>query len=620
MNNTWRVEEEYKRMLKLKKPDMSFVKDFRENAALIDWVFWALITGFCFLFYQHGDIFHTAGSAVTYLNGHILDFYDWNAANFDYDAYMPTTYIIFAIWDIPLRVLGLLTHPTMAPSTFCKGWYKLGTTLFFVAATYVLYKIVREKGGSKRTAIFAAFLFVANPIAIYSQFCFGQYDIFTTFFMLLGFYYYLRDDTKRFVLAFAVAITCKYFALLLFVPLILLKEKEVKSILTQIFGGISLFILELLVYLPSDGFREGVFGFNATNYVFDTVLGIAVGREIKIVVVLWLVLCAVAYLNNCDKERRFQWSLFYIDVALFLSFGLTFFHPQWVLMAIPFLTLTMLYNKHRDILLLVMFLLAGAYFGWACVVWQSHAGNMLFNWSIMGKFFNGVPGNGLCVNHIYGALADESLYYSVFSALLLVITIFAYPKYWVEIEAINQANNRTSRSLARVCLLGGFVVFFIAPTWYCVYYDANVEHRLVSHDVGTTAIGPLNIGDVYAETFVANAKEITSLRIMLATYGNTNLKGKLICRISDYQTGRELYTQDISLAKISDNSTAKIKLDEPVAVKEGNIYVIALDASELNEEDTVTLFFRLDDVREDGWAVYNGVEQDADLDISVFGR
>lgn len=80
------------------------IREVTKDFSVIDWVILGLLVSVCFVCYQHPDIWHTGGSSIAYLNGHILDFYDYNLQKVGGNAYLPTTYLIFAIWNIPVRL------------------------------------------------------------------------------------------------------------------------------------------------------------------------------------------------------------------------------------------------------------------------------------------------------------------------------------------------------------------------------------------------------------------------------------------------------------------------------------------------------------------------------------
>jgi Gpi18-like mannosyltransferase len=86
----------------------------------------------------------------------------------------------------------------------------------------VLSKIARllKKDPQINQQRYPEVLFITAPIAIFAVFDFGQYDIIGVFFTLLGFYFYLKKDFLRFAIFFSIAISFKYFSLVIYIPLI----------------------------------------------------------------------------------------------------------------------------------------------------------------------------------------------------------------------------------------------------------------------------------------------------------------------------------------------------------------------------------------------------------------
>lgn len=166
-----------------------------------DIFFYVIIMIFCFISFQHTDILHTGGASFAYLNGHFSDFYEatqqvpWsNNIPTTYvggSNYLPSTYIVFAIWNIPIWLLKLVTVPTQDVG-FIFFWYKLLTTLFFASSAIMMFKIGIKIGLSNTYAKLLAIYWVASPILFFSQFIYAQYDIFMMFFVLSGLYFYLQ--------------------------------------------------------------------------------------------------------------------------------------------------------------------------------------------------------------------------------------------------------------------------------------------------------------------------------------------------------------------------------------------------------------------------------------------
>ena len=78
-----------------------------------DYILFGVIALFYFLFFTHEDIMRTGDNSLSYLmGGNPLKFYSNNFEWYNgYAAnYMPTIFIIFAIWNLPLFLLSLGTE------------------------------------------------------------------------------------------------------------------------------------------------------------------------------------------------------------------------------------------------------------------------------------------------------------------------------------------------------------------------------------------------------------------------------------------------------------------------------------------------------------------------------
>lgn len=202
------------------------------------------------------DLGHTVGSSYGYLFGHVLDFYDYNSTYFIGNDYLPTTYVIFAIWMAPVT---LLLSPGVQHASHLSSieiaWAKVLLLLFFLAAFVVVSKIAKELFPTRpRSQIAARIAFLLSPFAAFAFNVVGQYDVIGVFFAALGFLFYLRGEKWRF--AIAIAISSKYFALLIFLPLLVLQFKRVRELVPLLLVGASVTVAEALLYLPNAAFRD----------------------------------------------------------------------------------------------------------------------------------------------------------------------------------------------------------------------------------------------------------------------------------------------------------------------------------------------------------------------------
>ena len=455
-------------MEELKKLMIAHRKKIQESLKYVEPIDWIVFLGlifFCFFMYLHTDILHTGGSSLAYLNGHFLDFYDYNEKMMGGNNYLPTTYIIFAIWNIPLKILGIVQNPTMQVGIVARLWYKCLTTCFYIGTGYVIYKIGRKIKLDAKQSMLMAFLFWTNPIAIFSQFIFGQYDIITAFFMTLGLYYFIVGKDEGFVISYAVALTCKYFALLFFVPLLLIREKQIANIIKKLLSVVLLYIIEVLIYMPSEAFRNGIFGFSATGYIFNLSLDNGY-TQISVAVVAWIMVCAVAYFIDV-KYVEIEWVIFLLNIVTFICFGLSMWHPQWLLYAVPVWTLGTALGRKKEIYILLDLLLYIIFIVFVTNWWQGTVDQGLLKNGILKVFMDvNLIGQNLMMKDLY-ILNNKNLLFSSFVPVLLVTVVFKHPKFLQKIEEV-QIDNYIAYIRVRY-ILG--ILFFIVPSMVCLWYS-----------------------------------------------------------------------------------------------------------------------------------------------------
>lgn len=278
-----------------------------------DWVLFGVLALFCYFSFAHRDLVVTGNRGWMLYQSSLFDYYDvlhsWTG---DYGAnYMPSTFLLYAVWVLPLKLLGFQPPDTVGQERLLYVmWYKLLPVLFYIASAYLIYRVAKEFGLNGRRAKVCMFAFLTLPVALFSQFIFSQYDIFTVFFVLLGMYFHYRGnrgDRWLFCLFFGIAVTFKYFALLIFFVLLLLDEKRVRWILAQSLCMALPFALEFLPFCHSEHFMQSVFGFSALQYAkqgdFSTLLGsVSFFQAACCFFVLW-----AYFIHPRDRDDSVRW-------------------------------------------------------------------------------------------------------------------------------------------------------------------------------------------------------------------------------------------------------------------------------------------------------------------------
>ena len=210
---------------------------------LLDWILLLVLMALCFVSFEMRDLVHTAGCSYGFLDGHIFDFYDYlKASAIGEDgsvglvaSYLPSVYVIFAVWNLPMKIFGLVPSATADLGFLPLMWAKILPCLVFFCCGYLVFRICGLLGMGPRKSKFCMFAFLASPVCLFGQFVIGQYESFMILFVLLGFYYWLRKKDLQFILFFGIALTFKYTAVLLFFPLLVLREKRILRVLFALF-------------------------------------------------------------------------------------------------------------------------------------------------------------------------------------------------------------------------------------------------------------------------------------------------------------------------------------------------------------------------------------------------
>lgn len=591
------------------------IRDFLVDGRLtvLDWVLFALIAGVCYFTFQHGDILHTGGSSFAYLNGHILDFYDYNVPYLSGNSYLPSTYILFAIWNIPLKLLGLVNLPTVNVGFGVLMWFKALPVLFYLATGGVVYKITKQIGMGSTKAKYCMYAFLTMPIAVFSQFCFGQYDIFTVFFMMLGIYYYFKEDNFKFILFFGISITFKYQALLIFWVLLLLKEKNILQVIKKTILMFLPLLFEVLIYVQSPAFRTGVFGFGGSKLGYMEYLSVVIySQKLLIVYLIMCMLLAYAYFTEVkNKISWVQYSFFFCNLCLFCFFGLSMWHPQWLLIAVPFWVISTFINKRFDFFVILEILMMLVYITFTVQIFTSNVDQALF---IKGAFGSLVPNisDQLTMGQIFKPL-NASISYTIFSAAILVQAVFKHPRYCVEdfSEPIEKY-----WPLVRLRFVVGMMLFII-PAFICFAVALTGPVKTFTAMSPTSVIGAVVSDHSYAQTFVAKTDTIEQVNVMIGTYTRQN-HSKLTLQVMDGD--KMLSSKEINVPKLVDNGIEKIKF-APVAVQKGKEYRLEFKATDTKENDCVTIYRTADaSAAPVGDALIDGTVCPFDLCVEIFGK
>ena len=321
-----------------------------------DMIAMGCIMASCFFLFQLGDLDYTTSFSHAYLEGHFFDFYAYNKERFSIPGYyyLQPTYLLLALWNVPMKLLGITGHAAQGIfklSTAELVWNKLLLVIFLALCSITVYKIARLIAEGEEPAKLCMFLFVSNPITIYTIFMFGGYDIFGLAFTMLGLHAFLRQKHWQFILWFSLAIPFKYFAVFPFLPLLLLAEKNIWKILRSLFVAAAPSLLCIFWSLLDPGAVNGEVVLQL-SIVRTNSLDIGPMMRPAIFVLAYLAICLFAHFKCADGRQRQKYAILLPLGAVSLIFVCTNWHPQWVILLAPWLALAFLFSPNRTYSLL----------------------------------------------------------------------------------------------------------------------------------------------------------------------------------------------------------------------------------------------------------------------------
>ena len=269
--------------------------------------------------------------------GKFLEYYTYTlenstsafAANYDLPLYL-----IFSIWNLPF---ALIFH--FEANGIVYLWFKLLVVLCIVVCSCIMYKIYKlfdEEDHFTRGSFLL--LMVTSPLVFLGEFVAGQYDCISMILILAGMYEYLKGRDNRSLLFFCLAVPIKTFAIFLFIPLLVYREKNVLKILLK---TACVFIIPFICKLifrgdPAYSFLLGSQNRDAAKLLMKASIQVF-NIEIHVFLLFFLLICFICYFCKYDKSK-----VLLISASIYTSFILFIpIRSYWVFLAEPFLILLM---------------------------------------------------------------------------------------------------------------------------------------------------------------------------------------------------------------------------------------------------------------------------------------
>lgn len=281
----------------------------------------------------------------------------------DYDFVF---YLFWAIFDFPLWIFEKMTGLSFVSYWITRLYAKSIILIFLGWSSFVFKKIV-ERFTDDTMAAWSQYFYIISITVAHVIVVIGNYDIIAVTFILLGTYYYLCEDDRKFVMFFAIAATCKMFGLFVFIPLVLLRYKKIKDIITRGLLSISFIVIPKIVYLFYDKFvlSRNAVDFNNKNIrdsgnvvgnriiahsgMVDSKLFSGDGAPLSLANIPLFIVITLLLWWICWKkdEATNKDCIVYSSMGLFVFFLFCDTIPYWSILLLPYIVFFMMINHSR---------------------------------------------------------------------------------------------------------------------------------------------------------------------------------------------------------------------------------------------------------------------------------
>ncbi len=312
---------------------------------------YAFVFTFCFftMEYQDGRVNACIGYQLCYslFHGELGQLY--NAFSFTYGILI---FVIYTIWSLPLFIIDSIRgeYIDVMHSMIAGLWYKSLLAIFMVICCVLFYRIVKEIIGGKEQSFWMSALLAASPLMLFPPIAITQCDVMELTFILAGVYGLIKEDDKRFILYFAIAITMKYMALFIFIPLFFYRYKKAKQMMIVGGAALSLLLVSVIILSFSEGVRNAITNpsfFDVTAMLAEFYEGKTISLGIggmSVVVAYFLGVCLVSHMADAKGSRsmHIEWVLWLCLAGWYTLFIFYGAHTYWYVLLAPFLLLILL--------------------------------------------------------------------------------------------------------------------------------------------------------------------------------------------------------------------------------------------------------------------------------------
>lgn len=603
---------------------------------IIEWSLLFLMSIVTYFIFMYIDITNTIDNSVlldkAIFSGNFFRFYEYSVENAstNYAAnYEPLAYIPFAIWNLPLAIANMAFGYDYNHSTLALLWSKGSIVIMAIAAIVFIYKIMTLIKVKKEMAVLGCYVFATSVFFFWPVMMVVQIDIPAVLLMLIGFYFYLQDKSKLFILFFGLAVPFKTFALILFVPLLLLKEKRV---IFAVINLICLLIPELICKLL---FKNSATYNAALGSQSDEAMGNLFNyteffgsNKVSFFIVAYLAICVFAYLYKIkDDEMKFAVPV-YTTLLVWGSMMITVqLRGYWLLYFAPFFVIAV-FSRGKFLKTNLLVEIVG---GFSFLIYNFSGTGYLaqeekFVWRLLLYKFVAQPSSSSLK---YGSMHDliinlglnkyRFLFFTVFISAIGVILLLTSPFLFkkVKTDKCIERSVILIRPISIICLM---ILYLFAYTATKNLYSYNFINTKTN---SSTNVNLFEDNTVSQHMSFDKDKKLSELSFIISNnQDNRRNFGLLTISIYDNTTDKEVYYTEVGCSVIPNEKKYTVKLKNLYINANDDYEIIfggvkGVDGSITGRHNSIEIYKTKELVEPDYPALVNGTAQNYNLSFSI---
>lgn len=366
--------------------------------------------------------------------GRVVSFYDYLATlphdnplvklyGVDVFIYPPPLYLLFATF---MKILSPF-YPWQTYQNMLLGFEKvfgdpnLPRLLFLLKGPFLVFDalgliLIWKLFDRPKEKFWASIAWLFNPLIFYTSYMMSQFDVLITLSLLAALYFHKAKKPYFAALSLGLGGLVKMFPLLLLPFYALSATQSLKERLKIFSLGIGVYIIGILPYLGSPGFRRSALFAPQTDKMFFAKIPVSGAEFLPVFLLGFGFLLWLAYFRGKSLE---PWQWFFSILLLF--FSVTHYHPNWfVWLSLPAIVF-LIKAWPKSILPTILFLLS-----FVVIVFT-------FDASLNVGFFRMLNPNLLdfSFRNILARYYDPNLFTSISRGLFAATSIFVVSSFFV---------------------------------------------------------------------------------------------------------------------------------------------------------------------------------------------